>query len=74
MCYFFMVVKWVYQKALFFVRIVARVGMFPNPIQYLKSKGQESCPCPQCGSYTLAYQEKMIKRLLLEKDDQKIVA
>lgn len=40
MCYFFMVVKWVYQKALFFVRIVARVGMFPNPIQYLKSKGR----------------------------------
>ncbi len=40
MCLFFMVVKWVYQKALFFVRIVARVGMFPNPIQYLKSKGR----------------------------------
>ena len=35
-----MVVKWVYQKALFFVRIVGRVGMFPNPIQYLKSKGR----------------------------------
>lgn len=28
---------------------------------------QESCPCSQCGSYTLSYQEKMIKRLLLEK-------
>ena len=35
-----MVVKWVYQKALFFVRIVGRVGMFPNPIQYLKNKGR----------------------------------
>ncbi len=35
-----MVVKWVYQKVLFFVRIVGRVGMFPNPIQYLKNKGR----------------------------------
>lgn len=35
-----MVVKWVFRKAVFFVRIVVRVGMFPNLIQYLKSKGR----------------------------------
>jgi len=35
-----MVVKWVFQKAVFFVRIVGRVGMFPNQTPYLKSKGR----------------------------------
>lgn len=39
----------------------------PKSNTLFEKQRQESCPCPQCGSYTLAYQEKMIKRMLLEK-------
>jgi Zn finger protein HypA/HybF involved in hydrogenase expression len=39
----------------------------PKSNTVFEKQRQESCPCPQCGSYTLAYQEKMIKRMLLEK-------
>ena len=38
--YLLMVVKWVFRKAVFFVRIVGRVGMFPIPTPCLKSKGK----------------------------------
>jgi DNA-directed RNA polymerase subunit RPC12/RpoP len=40
----------------------------PKSNTVFEKQRQESYPCPQCGSYTLSYQEKMIKRLLLEKD------
>jgi DNA-directed RNA polymerase subunit RPC12/RpoP len=39
----------------------------PKYNSIFEKQRQESCPCPQCGSYTLSYQEKLIKRILLEK-------
>lgn len=42
----------------------------PKANTVFEKQRQESCPCPQCGSYTLAYQEKMIKRMWVEKGSE----
>lgn len=53
-----MVVKWVFQKAVFFVRIVGRVGMFPSPTPYLKSKGRNHALAPNVDLIPLHIRKK----------------
>ncbi len=68
-----MVVKWVYQKALFFVRIVGRVGMFPNPTQYLKSKGRNHVLARNVDPTRLHIKKKWSKDCCLNKMIEKLL-
>jgi Zn finger protein HypA/HybF involved in hydrogenase expression len=74
MCVFFYGGEMGISKSLILCSHCGKSWDVPKSNTIFEKQRLESCPCPQCGSYTLAYQEKMIKRLLLEKDDQKIVA